>query len=30
MTSFLKLGIFEREAKAPELNIKQLHYLCVG
>jgi hypothetical protein len=29
MTSFLKLGIFEREAKAPELNIKQ-HYLCVG
>ena len=30
MTSFLKLGIFEREAKAPELNIKQLALLMCG
>ena len=30
MTSFLKLGIFEREAKAPHLSVKQLAQLLCG
>lgn len=30
MTSFIKLGIFEREAKTPALNVKQLALLLCG
>ncbi|BCU88630.1 hypothetical protein KD5_01230 [Yersinia pseudotuberculosis] len=30
MTSFIKLGIFEREAKTPELNVRQLALLLCG
>ncbi|MFU2315665.1 hypothetical protein [Rahnella sp. PCH160] len=30
MTSFIKLGIFEREAKTPALNVKQLSLLLCG
>ncbi|WOJ03422.1 hypothetical protein [Citrobacter koseri] len=30
MTSFIKLGLFEREAKTPALNVKQLALLLCG
>ncbi|PWC12943.1 hypothetical protein [Brenneria corticis] len=30
MSSFIKLGIFEREAKTPEINVKQLALLLCG